>query len=100
MSTFVLMYFLYFCTFFVWNWLRAVKIYLHAKFRASSSKIDRVMLNFVFGTVPVTNLPVELCAWRQLIIMSKKLNGTDPIPILRYCRHKNYVDVYQLQAVK
>ena len=39
--------FLYFCTFFVRKWLRAVKIYLHAKFRASSSKIERVMVNFV-----------------------------------------------------
>ena len=51
MSTFVLMYF---CTFFVRKWLRAVKIYLHAKFRASSSKIERVMLNFVFGAGPST----------------------------------------------
>jgi len=44
--------FLYFCTSFVRNWLRAVKIYLHAKFRASSSKIERVMLDFVFCAVP------------------------------------------------
>ena len=73
MSTFVLMYFFVLLYFFVRKWLRAVKIYLHAKFRASSSKIERVMLNFVFGagtgtgTVPpVTNLPVELRASRQL----------------------------------
>merc|ERR1712105_77793 len=46
MNTFVLVYF------FVRIWLRAVKIYLHAKFRASSSKIERVMLNLVFGTPP------------------------------------------------
>merc|ERR1712030_275257 len=66
-----------FCTFvlfFVRKWLRAVKIYLHAKFRVSSSKIERVMLNLVFCTPdppslePVTNLPVELCALRQLTI--------------------------------
>ena len=37
-----------FLRFFVRKWLRAVKIYLYAKFRASSSKIERVMLNFVF----------------------------------------------------
>ena len=68
--------FLYFCTFFVRKWLRAVKIYLHAKCQPSSSKIERVMLNFVFcsvpvpcrASVPVTNLPVELCPSRQLII--------------------------------
>ena len=64
-----------FCRHFLMGWLREVKIYLHAKFRASSSKIERVMLNFVFGAVrvpvpvPVTNLPVELCASRQLIII-------------------------------
>ena len=73
MSTFVLMYFFVLLYFFVRKWLRAVKIYLHAKFRASSSKIERVMLNFVFCAAaptpaqPVTNLPVELCASRQLI---------------------------------
>ena len=58
MSTFVLMYFfvlLYF--FFVRKWLQAVKIYLHAKFRASSSKIERVMLNFVFCAVPCCAVP-------------------------------------------
>ena len=51
MSTFVLMYFFVLfvlCTFFVQKWLQAVKIYLHAKFRVSSSKIERVMLNLVF----------------------------------------------------
>ena len=49
MSTFVLMYFfvlLYFCNLF--KWLRVVKIYFHAKFRACSSKIEQVMLNFIF----------------------------------------------------
>ena len=40
--------FLYFCTFFVRKWLRAVKIYYHAKFRVSSSEIERVMAKFVF----------------------------------------------------
>ena len=74
MSTFVLMYFFVLLYFFVRKWLRAVKIYLHAKFRASSSKIERVMLNFIFCSAaptppqPVTNLPVELCASRQLTI--------------------------------
>ena len=33
---------------FLTFWLRMVKIYFHAKFQASSSKIERVMLNFVF----------------------------------------------------
>ena len=50
----------------------AVKIYLHAKCLASSSKIEQVMVNFVLPPAPppaplVTNLPVELCASRQLI---------------------------------
>ena len=31
-------------------WLLVVKTYMHAKFWASSSKIERVMLNFVFLT--------------------------------------------------
>ena len=41
-------------------WLRVVKIYFHAKFRPSSSKIERVMLNLVFctRTVPV---PYHTC---------------------------------------
>ena len=49
--------------------LQTVKIYLHAKFQPSSSKNERVMFNFIFWPpvlvpvpVPVTNLPVELCA--------------------------------------
>merc|ERR1712030_167756 len=69
---FVLLYFLcflHFLRFFVQKWLRVVKNYLHAKFRASSSKIERVMINFVLpppAPPPVTNLPVELCASRQL----------------------------------
>ena len=63
MSTYVLLY-------FVWKWLRAVKIYYHAKFRASSSKIEQVMANFVLPPPPpVTNLPVEMCASRQLKII-------------------------------
>ena len=103
MSTFVLMYFfvllyfcnlfglsirtsmqnlesvaLYFCTFFVRKWQWAVKIYFHAKFRASSSKIERVMVNFVLpARAPVTNLPVELCASRQLIIATEPLNKSN-----------------------
>ena len=63
-----------FGVYFFHFWLRAVKIYLHAKFWVSSSKIERVMVNFVFPhpspappPSPVTNLPVELCASRQLI---------------------------------
>ena len=40
MSTFVLLY-------FVRKWLRAVKIYFHAKFRASSSKIERVIAKWL-----------------------------------------------------
>ena len=47
--------FLYFCTFFVRKWLRAVKIYLHAKFWASSSKIKWVLINFVF-CLSLTNM--------------------------------------------
>ena len=31
------------------KWLWAIKIYLHAKFRASTSKIERVMFNCVFN---------------------------------------------------
>jgi len=42
------MFFFSFFTFFVQKWLRAVKIYLHANFWASSSKIEPVMLNLVF----------------------------------------------------
>ena len=45
---FCALWFLRFLRFFVRKWLRTVKIYLYAKFRASSSKIERVMLNFVF----------------------------------------------------
>ena len=45
--TFVLFVLFMFFTFFVQKWLRVVKIYLHAKFRASSSKIERVMFNLV-----------------------------------------------------
>ena len=39
-------------------WLQAVKIYLQAKFRASGSKIGRVMLNFVFCSDPTPSEPV------------------------------------------
>ena len=46
--------FLYFCTFFVRKWLRAVKIYLHAKFRDSSSKIDWVTSIFIFIKIIIT----------------------------------------------
>ena len=49
---------------------RTVKIYLHAKSRACSSKIEQVRLIFVFNPAavpaPVTKSPVELCASRQL----------------------------------
>ena len=66
---------------------RLVNSYYHAKFWVSSSKIERVMLNFIFcsvpsllrpSAVPVTNLPVELCASRQLIRKHKKFLANFP----------------------
>ena len=68
-------------------WLRAVKIYLLAKFWGSSSKIGRVMLNFIFSSNPgrahpdgishpVTNLSVEIGA--SLVILQKMENSQIP----------------------
>jgi len=84
MSTFVLIYFLvllYFCNLF--KWLRAVKIYLHAKYQHSSSKIDRVMLNFVFCTTavpppPVTNLPVHFAPANKSTITEINITAVCP----------------------
>ena len=94
MSTFVLIYFLYFCTLF--KWLRAVKIYLHAKFQASSLKIERVILNFIFCAVPVppphvTNLPVELCASHQLITIWHNHPFQIQTPFSRNSRVNHYL---------
>ena len=58
--------------FFFKGGLRAVKIELHAKSGACSSKIERVMLNLVFARKrfppppPVTSSSIELRASRQL----------------------------------
>ena len=134
--------FLRFYVFFVRKWLRAVKIYLHAKFRASSLKIERVMLNFVFFTFlrffavgsqdllackissfllenwasyaqfvlcsepipafPVTNLPVKLCASRQLIIIIINKTHIDSTQLAGLCRvysAEYYFENFALQNI-
>jgi hypothetical protein len=64
--------FLYFCTFFVRKWLRAVKIYLHAKFRDSSSKIDWVTSIFIF--IIITKIIITIKKSQNFnFILEKKL---------------------------
>ena len=88
MSTFVLMYFFVLLYFFVRKWLRAVKIYLHAKFRASSSKIDRVMVNFVFcSAAPFrSSAPLRACDQPtcRAVRFAPAKNGKTPPPLSAY----------------
>ena len=93
MSTFVLMYFFVLfvlCTFFVQKWLQAVKIYLHAKFRVSSSKIERVMLNLVFcSTDPSRPCDQPTCRAVRFAPTKNKIHANHSImysPILRFYR--------------
>ena len=81
--------------------------------RASSSKIERVMLNLVFCTKPiltppVTSLPVELHASRQLILLNNeevteiidtKIPGFCPVPKAEICQKISLIAILTKGAV-